>query len=266
MKNKNSTTVKQLLQDQLGITRQAVEAKKKAIIKKFGPMVDIEAYSVLCQQNGIDTSRYLSSEEAKRVRDVYQLIQPKSNGQISERNGGKNSLQGIIPSISKKVSKTKLKDPLLPSNTLVNAVEMSKVYAKLFVFENSLRVFVSLIMEKKYGNDWWNLLNTPKAIQMKRGAEKRMADEKRNPWHGKRGSHPIYYTDLSDFADFIDEKWPDFKEFFPSKEWIKTRIDEISRSRNCVDHHNCLNDNDISRLNVYFEDWFIQLDSSKQLL
>jgi hypothetical protein len=257
--NKNVTIIKKLLENNLQITRQAVEAKKRGLIKLIGPMSDLEAYSVLCHQNGVDTSKFLTPEEAKHVRETYQAMKVKIKEPIIEKIEENESLNGLVQKVVKKSPKIRRKEPLLPASIIEDAKNMSKIYTELYIFENSLRLFICFVMEKKYGIDWWNLLDTPKAISMRNGAIARIADETRNPWHGKRGRHPIFFTDLFDFVDFIDEKWPDFKPFFPNKEWIKIRISEISRSRNCVDHHNPIQKNDQMRLEVYFNDWYKQI-------
>lgn len=227
-------------------------------------MSDLEAYSVLCQQHGIDTSKYLTSEEAKYVRDAFQKVITDKTKSKDKNSGNTFMHRDYSEKIKRRLEKANLKDPLLPPTTIDESIHMAQIYAKLYVFENSLRLFTTKVMEKKYGRDWWNLINSPKFLKMKSGADSRIADEKRNAWHGKRGVHPINYTDLKDFYDFIDENWPLFKSYFPSKDWLLTRLGEISRSRNCVDHHNLLRSIDITRLDVYFEDWFNQLNSIKE--
>ena len=100
---------------------------------------------------------------------------------------------------------------------------MTDIYATLYVFENSVREVISRVMTKKYGEDWWNQLNAKRAIKMRQDAKGRMSQEANNAWHGKRGSHPIHYTDITNLIDIFDEYWSDFKPYLPGFKWVETR-------------------------------------------
>ena len=100
---------------------------------------------------------------------------------------------------------------------------MTHIYATLYVFENSVREVISRVMTKKYGEDWWNQLNAKRAIKMRQDAKGRMSQEANNAWHGKRGSHPIHYTDITNLIDIFDEYWSDFKPYLPGFKWVETR-------------------------------------------
>lgn len=89
---------------------------------------------------------------------------------------------------------------------------------------------------------------------MKKEVEERLLKEKENRWHGKRGVHKIFYTNIGDLNSIVSMNWADFKDMFPSQAWIKSRVDEIEFSRNIVAHNNPLSDHDIKRLKIYFED------------
>jgi len=90
-----------------------------------------------------------------------------------------------------------------------------------------------------------------------------MDDEINNPWHGKRGSAPIFYTLIDDLKSIIKNNWGDFASLFPNQTWIDTRIGEIERSRNIIAHNNPLAKRDIDRIKLYFEDWEAQVKTIK---
>ena len=92
----------------------------------------------------------------------------------------------------------------------------------------------------------------------------RISKESANPWHGKRGSAPIFYTDIKHLFSIIKNNWPDFEDLFPNQNWIETRISEIEISRNIVAHNNPLAKRDIQRLSLYFEDWENQINIIKE--
>ncbi len=267
MKDNSIIQLKKLLLEKLKLSRQAIEKRRDKIKIEYGPFTDLEAYAVLCQINGIDSIKYLDSNSAINVRDACIKIRNR-NRKIDSTEIKDSSKKCRNNAQSMKIIKIgeclELRDPLLPQKILNDAKDMTYLYAIVYVFENSVREVIKIIMTKKFGKDWWDYLLTPKAMKMKKNANNRIQDEKINAWHGKRGNHPIYYTDLDDFYDFIDEYWPDFKNIFQDKSWVKTRIKEISRSRNTIDHHNPLASKDGTRVKIYCDDWFLQIDANKE--
>jgi len=157
-------------------------------------------------------------------------------------------------------------DPLLSKIVLDDAKRMTYIYGVIYIFENSLREVIRVIMTKKYGSDWWEKMTNPKIENIKKKVKSRKEDEKKNPWHGERGDHQLCYIDMGDLNTIFEEFWADFESLFPNKNWLITRVQEISRSRNIVDHHNPLSINDQERITIYFKDWFKQVNSIKYLL
>jgi hypothetical protein len=66
-------TVRKLLLDKLGITRQALSQRAQRLKKKYGPMTTEEAVYVIAHTEGIDLSKYLSSEILDKVRSLVPL-------------------------------------------------------------------------------------------------------------------------------------------------------------------------------------------------
>jgi len=213
---------------------------------------EVAAY-LLAAEVGIDISKYLSEEELKEIRS---LTSPKIvKGILAKKETRKIAspyIKGKLPVI----------DPFLPNNLIRDAQEMAKIYPILYLFENSVRNFIRIILSSKYGQDWWKN-KIPNKIKKK--VKKRMEAEKKNRWHGRRGAHEIFYTDIDDLFSIISINWEDFKKYLPSLEWIKVRINEIEMSRNIVAHHNPLTINDIRRIKVYFNDWINQMRGIKIL-
>ncbi len=250
--------LKRAIVTELGVTRQAVEARAKRNKKKL-PMCDAQAYGVVAHEIGLDISKYLDTSDVDRVRDtVYRL---KLLGSPEARRKETSPTKTIVVRIG---TDLQLKDPLLPPRVLSDAKAMTRVYAKLYVFENSVREVIKRVLCKKYGSAWWDQCISGK-IQAK--ATVRMKDDERNAWHGRRGNHPIHYVDMPDLGRIIAARWKhDFKGLFHSLEWISVRLDEISRSRNTVDHHNPLRAEDRKLIELYFAHWFDQIESVKDQL
>src|SRR5258706_4418203 len=255
---------KEILAKELKISRQAVEKRRDKIKRIYGPMFDLEAYGVI-GQNSLEKKDVakilgLDNETLSRVRDVCFKIQNKGSEHVSSKPVPEKKPQ-TAARIIRIGGKADFKDPLLTQDILDDAKEMTDIYATLYVFENSVREVITRIMSEKSGKDWWNKLNGARAIKMRQDIKGRMTQEEKNGWHGKRGSHPLHYTDITNLIDIFEEYWADFRPYFPTFKWVEIRISEISMSRNVVDHHNPLKPNDQKRVQVYFTDWCNQIES-----
>ena len=146
---------------------------------------------------------------------------------------------------------------LLPSNLTAHAKKMSNVYPFFYVFENLLRYVIMSVLEKKYGKDWWTTVTISRDIRDE--VERRKKAEGRDRWVGKRGSHEIFYTDLGDLGLSINSNYGDFKDIFPNLTWIKSRVDDLEKSRNVLAHNNLLPNNEMKRIKIYLKDLQNQL-------
>lgn len=153
----------------------------------------------------------------------------------------------------------KITGPLLPKRLIDEATQMANVYPIVYVFENSVRNLISHVMSTKHGDKWWD---QKVSSTIKKKVRERIEKEDKNRWHGKRGAHPIFYSDIDDLNSIITTNWQDFKDVFPSHQWVTARIDEIEMSRNVVAHNNPLEKRDIQRLELYLGDWIKQISRS----
>ena len=149
----------------------------------------------------------------------------------------------------------KIEDQLLPKKLADEANYMaSKVYPIIYVYENSIRNFILKLLEKKYDKDWWDKASISASTKTK--VQKRMSSENTNKWHGKRGAHPIYYTDIDDLKNIITSNWNDFKSYLKtSQQIVIANIEIIEQSRNVVSHNNPLSKDDIDSVTVHFKQW-----------
>jgi CRISPR/Cas system CSM-associated protein Csm3 (group 7 of RAMP superfamily) len=126
------------------------------------------------------------------------------------------------------------------------AEKMAKVYAAMYVFENSLRDIIEGVLRREFGDDWWT-----KGVSSKIQPTyaERKAVEANDPWHGKRGNRPIDYLDLPQLVKIIKPKWPLFERIFPSQAWIESLVNhDMNVSRRPVAHMNPLSDDDIKNV------------------
>lgn len=244
------------------------ELKKKesqsriyAMIKKIREnsgysVVKEEAACLLAGQLGIDITKFLQSEELEKLKSLQSITPIKI---ITK--GDKKSIKIITVKIGR--FNIKEQESFLPKKTISEARKMAdKVYPIFYVFENSARNLILIVMESRYRKNWWDN-KVPKDIQKK--VNGRLKQEGGNKWHSKRNVHKIFYTDFGDLKSIITNNWNDFKKFFPRQDWITSRFSDLELSRNIIAHNNPLQDDDIKRLETYFKDWIRQLGSIKKL-
>ena len=234
------------LKEETGLDASTIYEKIRRKQQDLGFKVTKEqAAALVAADFGIDISKLLSPEELTELRRL-----PTQALQVVTRVVTKKS---VAPSkIMQFASGLQVQDPFLSDKIRKEAGEMSGVYPIIYIFENSVRNFISSVLAKRYGAKWWDTQVGPK-IQEK--VRDRIKKEAANRWHGRRGTAPIFYTDINDLLSIIRDNWPDFVDLFSKQSWIESRINDIEMSRNIIAHNNPLDRHDIRRIEVYFEDW-----------
>ncbi len=177
-------------------------------------------------------------------------------------------------SISRKVNRTEkvvqIKEPnvqakpsLLSATIIKDAGENAKIYPTLYLFENSTRCFIKNVLERKYGENWWNITSVVNN-DIKQKVSQRLQDEKINSFHGKRGVHEIFYTDFSELATIVKNNAGIFNPLFSGikgkTSFLTQKLEELAMSRNTIAHTCPLKKKDKDRFFLYFQDWYDQLD------
>lgn len=237
----------------IGVYKRIEKAKQDYSVLE----TDIAAYC-LAFKKGIKIDRYgLKPETLIRVQ------QSLNSGKIivtGEQRNSKTQRNTVIKSQNPIITiglVGKIDHPVIRKQIALDAQKMANVYPIIYVFENSVRELVQKIMESKYGKDWWDKNSIPSKIKEKVIIRKK--DENKNKWHGKRGAHEIFYTDIEELTSIIENNWNDFKDFLPKQHWVKTMIEIIGTSRNVIAHNNPLSDDDVSALKVHFKQWTKQI-------
>lgn len=132
-----------------------------------------------------------------------------------------------------------------------NALEMARLYAVLFCFENEIREFIREALEEKEGLDWQDKL--PTAI--KQFAESRREAAVKDSWLEGEKTDLLGFVDFGHLAQIIIAKWEHFKDIIPTQHWLKQRMDELEKARNFVAHNRMLLPSEFQRLYMYVADW-----------
>lgn len=221
----------------------------------YGPMSTEEGTYVLAHQEGLDLTKFLDRETVDRVRGMLPKDSTPTPPQGPRARAPKTARMKAV-----RIAPTlELVDAMLPSAVATDASRMATVYPKLYILENSLRNVINRVMTSAHGTDWWK--KAPSGV-IKKVADRKTKESKK-PWHGKRGSHEIYYSDFGDLKDIITKNWSDFQGIFPKQDWITTKLEELEPPRNVVAHHNPLAAQDEKRIDLYFNDWIALLNARR---
>jgi hypothetical protein len=245
----------------LGVTPQRLSQRADQVKRIYGPMSTEDATYVLAHQEGLDLTRYLDQSTVDRVRGILPAAPvpaaaPTRPSKTRAKAAPVSRPVRIAPNLE-------LVDAMLPSAVADAAAKMATIYPKLYIFENSIRNVIVRMLQAKHGKDWWTK-SVPKGVQ--NAVADRKAQEDKKPWHGKRGTHEIYYSNFGDLRDIITSNWTDFEPIFLKQPWITQRLDELEPPRNIIAHNNPLSKQEENRVDLYFNDWIALLNTRRDVI
>jgi hypothetical protein len=132
-----------------------------------------------------------------------------------------------------------------------NALEMARLYAVLFCFENDVRDFIRDTLEEKVGLAWLDQLPT----KVREQAEARKAAALHDSWLEGEKTDLLGFVEFGHLAQVIVSKWELFQDVIPSQHWLMQRMDELEKSRNFIAHNRMLLPSEFQRLYLYIADW-----------
>lgn len=121
----------------------------------------------------------------------------------------------------------------------------------LFRVENSLRIFVYIILKNEFKDKWKDLAVTSddsETSTIGAIAKKRVAQDKNFAYLGYVMTSPLLHLTSGELIRIITSEsyWKLFKNYFPgSKEIIKNKLDEIGNVRNSLAHFRPIKKGDI---------------------
>ncbi|MGY1447019.1 Swt1 family HEPN domain-containing protein [Pseudomonas chlororaphis] len=132
-----------------------------------------------------------------------------------------------------------------------NALEMARLYAVLFSFENHVRDFIRETLEESEGIDWVSKI----PLKIKSHAENRQQTAQQDSWLEGEKTDLLGFLDFGHLAQIILNKWVHFESVIPSQHWLKQRMDELEKSRNFIAHNRMLLPSEFQRMYMYISDW-----------
>lgn len=131
------------------------------------------------------------------------------------------------------------------------ALEMSRLYALLFCFENEIRDFIRERLSDNEGIDWQEKLpeKTRKFVESRRDIALK------DTWLEGQKTDILGFADFGQLSQIIVAKWDFFKDVVPSQHWLSQRMDEIEKARHFIAHNRILLPSEFNRLYMYIADW-----------
>ncbi|MHB1669959.1 Swt1 family HEPN domain-containing protein [Thiomonas sp.] len=130
------------------------------------------------------------------------------------------------------------------------ALEMARLYALLYCFENEVRTLIRETLEEKEGADWWDKL----PAKVRSHAEARQTAAMKDSWLEGQKRDLLGFVDFGMLASIITEKWECFS-IIPSQHWLRQRMDELEKARNFIAHNRMLLPSEFQRIYMYIADW-----------
>lgn len=162
------------------------------------------------------------------------------------------------PSISITEKANLLNTPFIDKIEVEQAHKMAELYIILYCYENSVRKFIDKVLSVKYGENWWDSV---KNRELDDKFKSRKSKEDKEKWVTSRnGSNPLFYLDWTDLVKLIRKEETEFISYVNEIKWVELRFEELERLRNVIAHNGIItNEDDFSRILLYFKDWCKQL-------
>lgn len=137
------------------------------------------------------------------------------------------------------------------------SMRMTRLYALIYCFENSVRQLIGQRLTELRGSDWWTTEAVPNKVRA-------LADSRRdrangNSWLEGEKSDPLQFIEFGHLADIIIANWDEFADLVPSQHWLKQRMDELEQARNYIAHNRLLMPGEFRRLESHVADWLRQV-------
>ena len=149
---------------------------------------------------------------------------------------------------------------VLNGDLIQKGKSMSEVYLYLYCIENSLRIFIETVLKENYGDAYFSQVSDG----IKRTVTFRKENEQRNKWLSLRGYSDIFYLDFKELSSIIRSNWKIFEKYFPSQEWITSKINDLSEVRNLIAHNSFVSEQERKLMKSYFEIILKQIDQDMQ--
>jgi hypothetical protein len=211
---------------------------------------------IVAKQNNININKFASSDELTMVRDLTQSKVPNNStieitSPSTKQKKSRKPKEITVPQGAKS-------DPFLKSSDISSSESNAIIYPIMYLFENSLRRFISKCMEMDYGENWWTDKIEKEKQKIADNVKKRKLAEDDYSWHSKRNADPIYYTDINDLKNIINTYSSTgyfHNALGKNKDEVVVWVKNFEKTRNILAHNNPVSKTDLDRLKLNTNDW-----------
>ncbi|MBI5992612.1 Swt1 family HEPN domain-containing protein [Clostridium perfringens] len=126
---------------------------------------------------------------------------------------------------------------------------MAEVYTYLYSVENLLRLFIEKVCKEAYGETYFTQIIVPRSL--KNTIEKGQENAESKKWLSIRDNE-ILYLDFRDLGGLIDSNWDLFKNYFPNRDFIIPKLNEMAECRNLISHNSYIGDTERNLIKTYY--------------
>jgi len=150
--------------------------------------------------------------------------------------------------------------PFIDEQRLGHLSKMVRVYAHLFLLENSMRGLIEQVLSNHLGDDWWEQAAN---AEMKRKHRTRIDNENSKKWAPTRSEFgPLYALDWLDLIKLMRKYHDQFKPRLGDINFLH-RFDDAGAFRNVVAHNGVLREqDDFDLIRIYYQNWVTQITGS----
>lgn len=156
---------------------------------------------------------------------------------------------------------SKILREILPEDIKVKGYHMAEVYTYLYSVENSLRLFIEKVCKEIYGETYFIQITVPRALQTTIKNRQESAGSKK--WLSIRGNE-LFYLDFKDLGGLIDSNWELFKKYFPNRDFIIPKLNEMADCRNLIAHNSYIGDTERNLIKTYYNVILKQITDTSQ--
>ena len=146
------------------------------------------------------------------------------------------------------ISSQIIKD-ILPEDVKIKGYHMAEVYTYLYAVENSLRLFIEKVCKNKYGDTYFAQIAVPRSLRDTLQSRKENAENRK--WLSIRGNE-LFYLDFKDLGSLIDNNWDLFSTYFPNRDFIIPKLNEMADCRNLIAHNSYIGDTERDLMKTYY--------------
>jgi hypothetical protein len=244
-----------LLQEKLGVGKTQVYwhiARRRQETK----LTRDHSAIALALEAGLDVSKYATEHDLETILQYSPGLAPQIVKILPEKRAVSEAIRGLSPVEDGN-------NPFIDSKTINAAYRNAELYARFYVFENTLRRVIHTIMERRYGSEWWYEF-APRDIM--NATFERRSGEGVPRWRGQWGAEPIFYTEVRDLVSIIENHGDVFANYIGVELNLNQHLELIERVRTSLAFTNPVAQKDREEFVVFLDRWQERLEQAQTQL